>query len=815
MSWLAEKIARHSGMVVFVGIALWILAAVVASDLQLRTDLVSLLPEHSPAARAYREYTNRFHGKNRVFVIVTGGQESQIIDAAAFLAHNLALSPEVVSARAGLDEGDKQAFLQTIVRRIPILLQGENWKQQIADKLQPESIRHRVEIIRSHVLSPIPYLTKELDRYDPLGFSDLSFGVSPLQGSLPIDPLSLAFISRDGRSALVLVQTQTAELDSAAGHRLQDVINESTIALHKKFGNNYKVLAVGGPLYAAHDEKIIRSDLQHTLLTTTIACAFIIVLVFGSPAIPFAGLAALCAGLTWLAAGLTLTSGSVSAIALGFASILVGLGIDAVIHGGMTFASLRQRGYQPEIALATTYKSVSKPILTATGTTAGAFAVLLASRLPPLRELGVMVAGGMITLVLATGILGAALTLLFTKKHKPPGRLWLSLDRVVDRITNLSENHPKTILLIAAFITAATIFPAFKLQLDVNLQGLRPIDHPARKAEYMLANSFGITEDTLEILFQGKDLDEVLRMAAQMKRVLHRIDPEFIVISPSDRLAGPITISKRLVEFRKMGFNEASRLLRSSLRNAGLAPQAFAPGLEALEDFARGIDPGPVNVTEDDQIRLGSDGTVWASLTVGVPKGFWSSPSASKVLTSTKSLEPNAMLASVPLLGADLRQTATQDFRRLALFSLLLITALVLTSFRGKIESAVLALTPVVIGTMWTLGLWSAQGRSLDLVGLAVLPVLLGLGIDDGLYAVHGAQNSTVFDLGKSVRHSGSAMILTTITTCLGFGSLTLSHIPSLKTAGVLTSVGVATCLLITLTILPAITTLTRNKTDA
>jgi predicted RND superfamily exporter protein len=111
---------------------------------------------------------------------------------------------------------------------------------------------------------------------------------------------------------------------------------------------------------------------------------------------------------------------------------------------------------------------------------------------------------------------------------------------------------------------------------------------------------------------------------------------------------------------------------------------------------------------------------------------------------------------------------------------------------------------PVVFGTAWSLGWWSLLGRSLDLVGLAVLPVMLGIGIDDGLHAVHGAQPGGLGRIEGSVRRAGPAMILTTLTTCIGFGSLALSRLPALKAAALLIPIGVASCLMTTLLLIPA-----------
>jgi hypothetical protein len=104
------------------------------------------------------------------------------------------------------------------------------------------------------------------------------------------------------------------------------------------------------------------------------------------------------------------------------------------------------------------------------------------------------------------------------------------------------------------------------------------------------------------------------------------------------------------------------------------------------------------------------------------------------------------------------------------------------------------------------------MGRPLDLVGLAVLPVMLGIGIDDGLHAVHGAKPGGVERIAASVRRSGPAMTLTTITTCIGFSSLALSRLPALQAVALLVPIGVGSCLVATLVLMPATASLFHGR---
>jgi len=136
--------------------------------------------------------------------------------------------------------------------------------------------------------------------------------------------------------------------------------------------------------------------------------------------------------------------------------------------------------------------------------------------------------------------------------------------------------------------------------------------------------------------------------------------------------------------------------------------------------------------------------------------------------------------------------------------ALIAVFAVVIVSFRGSVCDSLVALTPVVIGSICLLGFWGYLGRPIDLITLVVMPILLGIGIDDGLHAVHGTRGTSPHSLADSVSIAGRAMTLTTLTTCVGFGSLMLSHVPGLRSGGALITAGVVVCLVATLVVLPA-----------
>jgi predicted RND superfamily exporter protein len=188
-----------------------------------------------------------------------------------------------------------------------------------------------------------------------------------------------------------------------------------------------------------------------------------------------------------------------------------------------------------------------------------------------------------------------------------------------------------------------------------------------------------------------------------------------------------------------------------------------------------------------------------------LPQGLWPQGPPDTLIRTVREIAPDSYIASIPRLGRELRTAALGDMSRLGIVALVVVALVVIASFRGDLRRATLACLPVLLGSIWVFGMWGALGRPLDLFCLAAMPIMLGIGIDDGLHAVHGARREAGYDVTQGVISAGHAIVLTSLTTGVGFASLTLSHVPALQNGGLLVSSGVFGCLVATLTVLPAL----------
>ncbi len=805
-------IAAHPVRLALATLLVTAIAAVSATRLGIDVDVVDLLPDHAPMAAAYRIALEHFGGLDRVFVLLEGPTSVDLGAAQEELAARLEGQPEIADVRIGLEPEDEVFLTTEVLPRAPLLLPSQGWRDELASRLTPEALRDRARTIRAELLTPGGQFMAPWLAADPLGLAPLLDALRP-SAALPIDPLTGTFRSDDGRAALVIITPARGEMDAAGGRALLARLETAFAELRAESGDELQLWAVGGPLYAAQDEQLVHADLANTIATSALMCVLILVIASGGWRPPAGGFAAVVVGLVWTAGALALGLGRVSAIALAFAAVLVGLGVDYWIHGGARFARFIAEGLDPADALAATYRTVGPGILSSATTTAAGFAVLAAAHLRPIREIGVTVALGMTAILAATASLGAALLVIQARGRRPgwDGPAWRALGRGVEAAVGFAERRSRVVLSIAAVATVVTLVGVPRLTLDADLRGLRPTSHPTLEAEHRILEHFDLGLDTTRVIVHGASLDEALERAAAVAAALRsELGGAGSVTSPDAWLPLARTSHERLDALRELGLGAALDRFETDLDAAGIAPSAFRPALDLLRGLVDGrVDPVPPRDLWpgwlDELVREEPDG-VWAAVYVRAPLGRWPDGPPTDLMAELERVAPGVAVASASAVGAELRRIAALDLKRLAVVALLVIAGVVIVSFKGRLRAAVLAVLPVVLGTLWTLGLWGLIGIRLDVLSLIFVPVLLGIGIDDGLHAVHAAHAGTSRpDLPTAVRETGRAMVLTTLTTVAAFASLGLSHLPSLKAGGLLVGVGVSACLVATLFVLPAL----------
>jgi hypothetical protein len=153
--------------------------------------------------------------------------------------------------------------------------------------------------------------------------------------------------------------------------------------------------------------------------------------------------------------------------------------------------------------------------------------------------------------------------------------------------------------------------------------------------------------------------------------------------------------------------------------------------------------------------------------------------------------------------SADLMKTGYRDA---AVYALVAIVLLLLLDFRS-VRDGLVALAPLALGAVWTLGVMGWAGVPWNLANLLAVPLLIGTGVDTGVHLVHRWRAGESAD-ALCASSTGHAVALSAVTTILGFVSLLLAHHRGIWSLGLVMSLGLGAVLTAGLLVLPALTAL-------
>lgn len=166
-----------------------------------------------------------------------------------------------------------------------------------------------------------------------------------------------------------------------------------------------------------------------------------------------------------------------------------------------------------------------------------------------------------------------------------------------------------------------------------------------------------------------------------------------------------------------------------------------------------------------------------------------------------------------PLVAVAWLKIAARDGRNAILLTLFIVFLLLWIDFR-KPHYALVAMIPLALGVFWMVGIMSLSGILLSFMTMMGLPLIIGIGIDDGVHIMHRWHNEGHGKLRVVYSSTGRAILLTSLTTMLAFGSMIFSVFPAWAWFGESLFVGVGACFLTTAIILPGILGWIERKRD-
>lgn len=120
-----------------------------------------------------------------------------------------------------------------------------------------------------------------------------------------------------------------------------------------------------------------------------------------------------------------------------------------------------------------------------------------------------------------------------------------------------------------------------------------------------------------------------------------------------------------------------------------------------------------------------------------------------------------------------------------------------------NLRDVFLTLIPPIGGAIMMFGILGLLKVDLNPANLIVLPLILGIGVDDGVHVVHDFRSREgEYETSPSTL---TAVVLTSLTSIIGFGSMMIAAHRGLYSVGLVMVIGVGSCLFMSVVMLPAI----------
>lgn len=657
---------------------------------------------------------------------------------------------------------------------------------------------------------------------------------------------------------VALVEAETTFLDlwrsESTGDPVQ-AIRATAAALRRDFpGVNVGV--TGAPALAADEMRAARRDIFLASVLGFLANALLLVIPFRAVVKPAFALLTLLVGIAWAFGFATLTVGHLNLLSAVFSSILIGIGINFPIHFLARYEEARRVGKDAPAALEESLGRTGVGVLGAALVTVAAFWSALLTDFRGIAELGFIAGSGLFLCFLASVTVFPACIALEDARRPaltlpptvpgpaPAGREW---GRLLGR--------PRLIVLAGALLALLPLAFISRIGFDYNLLRLLPGGSEAVATEERLQARAG--HSTWFAVSLAPSLAEAERRHAAFAALpeVGRVESVSDLLPAQQeekrrilRALRPTVAGLRVLRVPREApdshaLAESLRRIRFKLGEDG-GEAEVAAARHALGEVLAGLEASPTPGEVGRRLaafgrRLGADfaekvrllrgsaeapplttATLPASLRsrfVGesgrlllrvYPRGdIWDREATARFIEALRRVDLD--VTGPPVHTFEASRALTRGYGQAGLYALLAIFALSAILFRHA-GHALLSMVPLLAGVGWTLGLMATLGMAFNLANLFALPLILGMGVDNGmnLVARFREEEGRRFVLATAM---GKSMVLASLTTIAGFGVLLLAQHRGIASLGLLLTLGVSNILLASLTLLPALLLLLRR----
>jgi predicted RND superfamily exporter protein len=826
-----EDFARRQWRLVF-GITALLVAGsmLLGAKLKLDADILTLLPRDNPEISVFIDSLEDFGSLDTLLVLLEVAEGDQAVDHEDLverLAEKLATLPEIEYIEYRLDESHPGVKL--IRNNAPLYL-DEAGLDRLEAALTDEAIRRRASQLRALLESPSSVLLKPLLEADPLGLAPVLYGQwLGGSGSLSVDLSSGYYISSDGSALLMIAKPVRPPQDIAFSERLEAVVWRAYEQSLAELGEEYapgmaaapRMKLGGGYIIAIEDSKLIKSDLGRNALVSFLAVTGLYLFCYRRLAAIFYSVVPLLVGQALTFGVAVVILGGLNNATAGFTAMLMGLGTDFTVVMYGRYVEERRRGASLATATHRMMGETALGVFTGAITSAGTFGAVCVSRFPGLWDFGFLVACGILLCMVAILFLLPAMIAWNEggrrRRSQAVPKLYLQ-SFGIERLLHAADRFPRIVLAVCAGLTLIAVGAALKVDLSDSYRDLRSPNNRGLLVQEEVARRFGGSFDFMIAVTRGETAAEALE---RNRRVVTRLRPwiESGEISGYDSLLRYLpdeASQKRVMERLRQGADGAfsTRRITETFRRA-LAEKGFREG--AFDGYLTGL-PGllsPARVLTVEEVSGGEmarlagrylkrvNGEVRTATFIYTAEARWNEGPPPAFADGLTAGDDRVQVTGLNVIGVEIKRLFRADALRALAVGTLVVALLLMLDFRS-VRLTAYGLLQLGVGVVWMLGLMSLSGIEMNFVNAFATTMILGVGIDYGIHMVHRIWHERVVT-SRGTLETGKAVVMAALTNIAGFGTVALSSYPGIRSMGLVCLFGTISCLVTSLTLLPAL----------
>lgn len=600
-----------------------------------------------------------------------------------------------------------------------------------------------------------------------------------------------AWASRDGKTALLLIQTRALGSDTDAQKLAMQAIQAAFDNETMYRATQPKLLMTGPGVFSVASRDTIKSQVRLIFVVSTLLIALLLLAVYRSLSALLLGFLPVATGILAGIASVSLGFGVVHGITLGFGTALIGEAVDYSIYLFMQsdHAADGKNEQSRKTWLVRVWPTVRLGVLTSVF----GFASLLLSGFPGLAQLG---------LYSMAGLVAAAAMTRYVLPHLLPANFQIrdvtNTGLTLSRYAALAPRlrWPAVALLLAS---STVVYQHQDHLWNNELAALSPVSAADQALDARLRAGMGAPDVRYMVIVSGEAQEAVLVATEKVSTALQRLVEKgalTAVDSASHYL--PSHATQRARQASLPVITELKSRLENAIKDLPVRPQVFAPFLIDVEaarnqPLLQRSDLEHTSMAMAVDAMLLQQGSRWSALIPLTAPENGNIDTARVRAVLNQAQVPNAIFVDMKSESNRLYSSYMAEAIMLSLAGLLAIVILLLYVLRSptRVIAVIAPLAAAVLTVTAGLVLFGQQLIILHLIGLLLI---VAIGSNYALF-FNQPQTKDEGTQGISPRTYAS-LLLANVATVLGFGLLAFSSVPVLQAMGVTVAPGVILALI-------------------